>query len=532
VSPWLSDRRDRLAIAAVAALAILAHLSALAGGYIWLDHTHLEEGLALAPPGEWPSLFTRGFAGTGFYRPLVALSLSIDALVSKTPLWFRLVTLAWHAAAAATTLLCGRALGLSRRAALIAAGLFAVHPATSLVSSAIAFRSEAMITVALLVLVVAHLRGKPLLAGAALLIGALTKETAWVLGPLLLATLEVLRRFDRSGRLAGEPASVRLLIGEGTALTLATALRSSFAPSWRASFHPLSIDDAIGTRLAAFGKSVRLMLVPVDPTICDAFEVTGVAHWSALFGAVAGVILGTLAWRHCGPAWLFAVALLPSLHLVPLMRWWSPHYLYLPLAFGALWVGDRLDALGKTGARVSAVVGLLLAGLSLQQGFRYRSDAALWGPEVERRPECREGQFFLGDAARIAGAWDVAAYRYELAARETPGYLAYVDQAAALQNAGAMRLAQGRLSEARTAWNAALQVSQDPGQKRRLVCNLATLALRSGNPAEALALLEPELARSDPLREAILLSARALHALGRSGDAAELLRRSPAPASE
>src|SRR5687768_16067016 len=126
MSPWPSDRRDRLAIAAVALLAILAHASALGGGYLWLDHTHLEEGLALAAPREWPSLFTRGFAGTGFYRPLTVLSLSIDALVSKTPLWFRLVTVAWHAAASVTLLFCGRALGLSVRGALMAAGLFAV----------------------------------------------------------------------------------------------------------------------------------------------------------------------------------------------------------------------------------------------------------------------------------------------------------------------------------------------------------------------------------------------------------------------
>ena len=57
------------------------------------------------------------------------------------------------------------------------------------------------------------------------------------------------------------------------------------------------------------------------------------------------------------------------------------------------------------------------------------------------------------------------------------------------------------------------------------MCNLAALALRSKDPEQALALLEPELARPDPLREAIQLSAAALYALGRSGDAAELLRR-------
>jgi tetratricopeptide (TPR) repeat protein len=269
-------------------------------------------------------------------------------------------------------------------------------------------------------------------------------------------------------------------------------------------------------------------LLPVDPTICDAFPVTSSASGAALFGAIAAAALGALAWKRRGLTWLFAAALLPSLHLVPLMRWWSPHYLYLPLVFAALWVGDRLDALGKVGVRLAAVLGVAFAALSLHQGLRYWSDAALWGPEVERRPECREGQFFLGDAARVAGAWDVAAYRYERAVSETPGYLAYVDRAAALMNLGAMRLSQERLAEADAAWTAALEVSRDPGQRRRLTYNLAALALRRKNPEQALGLLEPELARADPLVEALQLAARALHELGREPEAAQLLQRAAA----
>ena len=180
---------------------------------------------------------------------------------------------------------------------------------------------------------------------------------------------------------------------------------------------------------------------------------------------------------------------------------------------------------GKQDPGLPACSRCFSSGLSLQHGLRYRDDAALWGPEVERRPECREGQFFLGDAARVAGAWDVAAYRYERAASATPGYLAYVDRTAALQNLGAMRLLQERLPEAKVAWTAALEAAKDPGQRRRIVHNLAALALRRGNPQEALALLEPEIARPDPLFEAIQLSARALHELGRDREAGELLRR-------
>jgi protein O-mannosyl-transferase len=514
--------RDLLAIAG---LAILAHATALAGGYIWLDHAHLEEGLALAEPRAWPSLFADGFAGTGFYRPLVALSLSIDAAVAKTPVLFRATTLGWHAAAAVMTMLAGRALGLTRRAALIAALLFAVHPGTSLVANAIVFRSEAMVAVALLALVIAHLRERPVLAGAAMFFGALTKETAWVLGPLLLVVLELARYSDRPARPQSARPSLRLLIWEGSALTLATALRSAFAPPWRASFQSLSLDQAVGTRLAALGKSLQALLVPVDSSICDAFPITSGVSWPVLASAVAAATLGFLAWKRRGPAWLFAVALLPSLNLVPLMRWWSPHYLYVPLAFGALWLAGLLDQLGKWGLRLAAVIGLGCTVLSLHQGLRFRSDAALWGPEVQRRQECREGRFFLGEAARVAGSWDAAAEHFERAATPAPGYLAYVDQVAALQNLGAMRLVQQRFSDAEAAWTAALGLAKRAQQKRELTYNLATLALRRGDPETTLELLAPEIERQDPLPGSLQLSARALHDLGRNEEAAELLRR-------
>src|SRR5690606_29289585 len=147
------------------------------GGLVWLDHAHIEGGLAIAAPHAWPALFTRAFAGTGYYRPLVALSLSVDALAGG-PFVFHLTSIAWHALAAVLVVLAADALGLARRAAVFAGVLFAVHPATSLVASAIAFRSEAMVAAALLALVVAHERRRPAAAFAAVLAGALTKEIA------------------------------------------------------------------------------------------------------------------------------------------------------------------------------------------------------------------------------------------------------------------------------------------------------------------------------------------------------------------
>ena len=114
---------------AILAAALLVHAAALGAGLIWLDHAHIEAGAAIAPPGRFFELFTRGFAGTGFYRPLMALSLSIDA-IAGSPLAYHATSLLWHGVASLATAAAAEALGLSRRAATLAALLFAVHPAS------------------------------------------------------------------------------------------------------------------------------------------------------------------------------------------------------------------------------------------------------------------------------------------------------------------------------------------------------------------------------------------------------------------
>ena len=51
-------------------------------------------------------------------------------------------------------------------------------------------------------------------------------------------------------------------------------------------------------------------------------------------------------------------------------------------------------------------------------------------------PACREGHFYLAEAAREAGRLDDAGVHYEQAAAPTTGVLSYVDRGAALQNLG------------------------------------------------------------------------------------------------
>jgi len=507
--------------AIVVAASIASHATALGAGFVWLDHAHLEDGAALVPRGHVLEAFTRGFAGTGYYRPLTSLSLSLDAALGGATL-SHATSLAWHAAASVTTLLAASALGLSRRAALLAALLFAVHPLSALVANAIAFRSEAMVAVALLTLIWAHLRGRALVAAAAVLGGALTKETALVLAPLFVCALEVHRR---SAPRDPPPDRRRLLRFEASALAVAVALRIAYAPAWRAAHPPLAVDEAIGTRLAAVAKSTAAVLLPIDRSICDAFPVTHAWQPAALAGLVVVIALSLLAWRERGAGLLLALAALPVLQLVPVTRWWSPHYLYLPLAFAAMLAARFAERLRD---RTTVVVSALAAALGLvtaRDGLRYADDTSLWSGEVAKQPACREGQLYLGDVERGARRWEAAARRYEAALAPRPRMLAYVDRGAALQNLGTVRFEQARFAEARRAYVAALEGTTDPRRRRELEHDLAGAALADGDPEEALRLLGAELARGDALPESQKLAAMALRKLGRVDEARALDER-------
>lgn len=498
----------------VVAAALAAHATALLAGFIWLDHAHIESRYALAAPGQWLELFRRPFAETGFYRPLMAVSLSVDALGGSVRL-YHAHSLAWHAAASLTVALAGEALGFSRRASTLAALLFAVHPLGSLSAGAIAFRSEAMIGVALFGLVASHLRGRAVLAALCVLFGALTKETALVLGPLFIVAMEAQRR-ERAWKLLG---------AEAAALGLALVLRLAYAPSWHAVFPKLSLSEAVGTRLAALAKSTAAVVLPVDPSVCDAFRVRPLLEGPALLGAAFALGLAWLAWRRGLTARLLALAILPSLQLVPTLRWWSPHYLYVPLAFAALLVAERIEEWGKTAFAASLAGLVVLAGLSWNDGRRLRDDEAFWTPEVRAEPACREGHFYLGEALRQKKQFRAAAEAYEAALAPHPGMLAFVDLGAALQNLGAMRLELGELEPAGRAFEAALEQTHGDEARRRLRHNLAVVALESHDPAKAERVLRSEAERHDGLPESVFLYAKALDELGRHEDALAVLQR-------
>ncbi len=473
--------------------AIAAHLTALPNGFTWLDHGDLERKAALAPPAQWLELFTHGFARTGFYRPLTALSLSLDGLVGST--WmFHTSSVLLHALAAFLLVLAAEALGLQRRAAVLGGVLFGVHWATSLIAAQASFRAEALVAVFLFALVAAHLKGKAVLAGVLLLAAALTKETGLVLGPLFIAVL-----WPRPRR--------SVFLAEGVGLLAAVAMRLAFAPPWRATQPDLTAMEAIGTRLAGLTKSALTLLVPSG--VCDAITVTRPWEPLALAGLALAALLVILAWKKKGPALLLAVAVLPSLNLVAAPRFWSPHYTYLPWAFAAL-VLAAFAVQTQAAFRAARTFCLLAGAVSLWHGQRFETDDTLFAREATRA-ECREANLYLGDFRFGSGDLEEAALAYQRAADPPPpGVIAYSDEQAALQNLGLVRLSQNEYFEAELAFTQALEHSKDEGSRAQLTHNLAAVAFARGDPAGCVRLLEPLVALPGARPESVALMARAM----------------------
>ncbi|MEO5727060.1 MAG: hypothetical protein ABI134_23375 [Byssovorax sp.] len=529
----------------VLVLLAVAHARAFRAGLVWLDHAHLENGAALRPPSGWHELFLEGFAGTGYYRPLVAVSLSLDALVGSGAPWvYHATTLAFHALATLLLAAFGRALGLARGANLLIASIFAVHPATAPVAQLIAFRSEAMTLCGLLLMLLGHRRRRLGLALVGLVLAALSKETGFVLTPLLISVheLDAARRTTSPEAPATGVTRSHMLLGETGVWLALLALRLSVAVPWRGEAPALGLAEGVTTRLAALGKTLRLLaLVAPDTSVCDDFPVVGLGAPDAWLGGAAVLGLSLLALRRGGVFACLALSLLPALQLVPVPRFWSAHYAYLPLAFFCLALGSSIPKwLGRarlalttrspsesTLTRLALILPLALAFWTAGVGRRFVSDSLLWSAEIDRHPACREAHFYLGEVARRRRDFPAAERAYRAALTPTPGVLAYVDRRAAHANLGTVLLELRRAPEARAQFAQALEFPSNEIERRQLRYDFALAALYSGDAPTTITALAEELERPDPLPAAQRLDAAARQVLAEDAARAPPRRAGP-----
>jgi len=187
-------------------LALSAYWPTLRLGFLWDDHVMIESNPALR---SWSAAHlkhdftTDVFDGHGnpYYRPLQTLANRLDyTLWGLHPFGYHLTNFAYHAG---NSLLIGElvlALGLGPLIALLAGGLFAVHPIGVEQLMIIAGRAELMSFFFLLANLLLFLQAGPLMlaAGTAAYACALLSKESAVIAPALLLLLWWQRRDQRS----------------------------------------------------------------------------------------------------------------------------------------------------------------------------------------------------------------------------------------------------------------------------------------------------------------------------------------------
>src|ERR1017187_5739332 len=130
------SRRETLIFVALSLLAFIPYANTLRGGFVYDDSFQVVENPYVHSFHYLREIFTttvwsfQGAQGvTNYYRPLMTFGyLLCYKLFGPVPFGFHLVNLVWNAWVVCLVFAVARILLRDRRAALIAAGLFALHP--------------------------------------------------------------------------------------------------------------------------------------------------------------------------------------------------------------------------------------------------------------------------------------------------------------------------------------------------------------------------------------------------------------------
>jgi tetratricopeptide (TPR) repeat protein len=484
----------------LAAAALAAFGASLVSGFHFDDYA-IFDGASHASASGFGALFA-----VRQTRPLTYLTFWLNRAVGgQEPLGYHALNLALHLAAALLAYQCLLRL-MDRRAAWLAAALFAVHPLQAEAVDYIWARAIVLAAVFVFASLLAWIEKRPWLAVALFALALLAKEECAAF-PLALWLLDARlitrdRRVMTSSATSNRSLWSRLRCRTSTpwaplaamlALSLAAGLRTIYAaaatPGSQAGAQAgITPWHYLLTQGTVLWRYLRLFAIPygftVDPEIRVPPAWLGVAAWLAIAAALAAL----WRWSRDLAIWIAAAALLllPSSSIFPAADLAADRRMYLallPLAAAAALLLVRLRA--NTLRVVAPLVIAALVVVSIGRTQVWASDESLWREAVRRAPDkvrpriqlsrsvgTEEALALLADAGRIApDDPDVAAEtgRVLLAAGRPAEALAHFGRALALaprdannyNNRGVALQALGQTEAARGDFTRALEL--DPG---------------------------------------------------------------------
>lgn len=470
-------RGDLLVLAAAAAV----YAGTLGHALVWDDVLLREYVAETVRDAGLRGLLLAEFAlrvgeSTGYYRPLVLLSLWLDfSAGSLAPLLGHLTNAALHALCSVLVLRLLRQFLPPGGGALAGALLFAVHPVHVESVAFVSGRTDLLAAVFVL-LAVLHWRARrgaptPLALGASaglFVLALLSKEVAAAMPAAALAwgllpgAEEDRGLRDRARRLLPWAAAW------GLALCLVAVLRFAVLGRWFGAAPGMALGAAGGVPLDPLERtagvvllSLRLLAVPwpLNPAY------TGPAvlpSWENALGAAAVAGACAVVWRRpCwagarGAAWI-AAFLLPVSGLFPVAG--APaaeRFLYLPsvgfaLAAGAVVVRFRVASpqVRRAAAGLGLTVLTLFAAGTVVQSRVWRDEPTLYAETVRRSPAAPLAHVNLGNVYARDGDLPRAVESYRAALSLNDGLaLAWAALAEAHARAGAPGEAEAALRRA------------------------------------------------------------------------------------
>jgi tetratricopeptide (TPR) repeat protein len=382
---------------AVAAAAVLAYLPSFWGVFQFDDYNVLFRE-------SWTEV-----------RPLLRASYSIGA-------GFHLLNIAFHAMNAALLFLVGRELFGDRRAAFVAALLFALHPAATEAVTYISGRSVSMMALFYLGSMLTYLHGRYWVSTLLFLLALATKETAVTLpAALLLCELCRTQRPTWSEIARRQWPHWALLVAAGVFMLFNQRYFDLVTYGYGARGVTDNLLAQVGGVSYLVLRLVSLHGYNIDPALPALTEWTPALRFQAAALSVLLILgirnLRQRPWIAFGILWFF-LQLAPTNSIVPRLDVANDRQLYL--ACWGLFLALSVEL--KNHLKFTIPILIAFAVTSIVRQLDYRSEIALWESSVALAPWNARGHNNLGYAYQMAGRTEEARREYQAALLFDPGH--------------------------------------------------------------------------------------------------------------
>ncbi len=427
-----------------AILAVAVYVPGLPGEFVYDDHRLIGDNDGLKRPFDPSRAFLRDYyasdldrTGLGYYRPIAILSNELDyRWGGGGALWFHLTNLVLHVVATCCVFALARRLTSSGVVApVVAASLFALHPAHAESVAFISGRVDPLATVFVLVTLLWHFRANAsnrtwpwrVAAAGAWLCGLLSKEMA-VTAPILAAVLETGTEGFPSRRdlKARAIRYVPYLVVAGVYLAArVTALGYLLAQSQEGAML------SVAKPFVALGTYLRWLVLPPFGLNLEPEPAGGSWLLFAGLGVLAAFFVLLYVWRRgfkveLATASAAGLALLPVLQLKPLETALSERFLYLPSSFAMILVGLLAARFWAGRGRVAVFASVILLGgfyaaNLVPRSFLWRDEVKLWTAKDAEDGGSLKARLNLGRAHHRRGDDVAARAAYDEAIALAPG---------------------------------------------------------------------------------------------------------------